>query len=97
MKLFEVNTSSIFNDEIRTYYTLEEDMALALEKVRNALPYEKNSVCNKPKKFSWIEGKVHKMKKKNIFTSNKFYIIMGIAAIIFLAICTEIGLEKSGW
>lgn len=52
MKLFEVNTSSIFNDEIRTYYTLEEDMALALEKVRNALPYEKNSVCNKPKKFS---------------------------------------------
>lgn len=37
------------------------------------------------------------MKKKNIFTSNKFYIIMGITAIIFLAVCTEIGLEKSGW
>lgn len=37
------------------------------------------------------------MKKKNIFTSNKFYIIMGIATIIFLAVCTEIGLEKSGW
>ena len=40
MKLFEINTSSIFDDEIRTYYTLEEDMALALEKVRSTLPYE---------------------------------------------------------
>ena len=43
MKLFEVNTSSIFDDEIRTYYTLEEDMALALEKVRNTLPYEETA------------------------------------------------------
>ena len=45
----------------------------------------------------YLIKRVHKMKKKNIFTSNKFYIIMGIAAIIFLAVCTEIGLEKSGW
>ena len=43
MKLFEVNTSSIFDDEIRTYYTLEEDMTLALEKVRNTLPYEETA------------------------------------------------------
>ena len=32
MKLFEIKTSSIFDDEIRTYYTLEEDMAMALKK-----------------------------------------------------------------
>ena len=43
MKLFEVKTTSIFYDEIRTYYTLEEDMALALEKVRNILPYEETT------------------------------------------------------
>lgn len=43
MKLFEINTSSIFDDEIRTYYTLEEDMALALKKVRSALPYEETA------------------------------------------------------
>lgn len=43
MKLFEVKTSSIFDDEIRTYYALEEDMALALEKVRNTLPYEETA------------------------------------------------------
>ena len=43
MKLFEINTSSIFDDEIRTYYTLEEDMTLALEKVRSTLPYEETA------------------------------------------------------
>lgn len=43
MKLFEVNASSIFDDKIRTYYTLKEDMALALEKVRSALPYEETT------------------------------------------------------
>ena len=43
MKLFEIKTSSIFDDEIRTYYTLEEDMTLALEKVRKALPYEETA------------------------------------------------------
>ena len=43
MKLFEVNTSSIFDDEIRTYYTLAEDMTKALEKVGKALPYEETA------------------------------------------------------
>ena len=43
MKLFEINTSSIFDDEIRKYYTLAEDMAMALEKVRSALPYEETA------------------------------------------------------
>ena len=43
MKLFEIKTSSIFDDEIRTYYTLAEDMTPALEKVRNTLPYEETA------------------------------------------------------
>ena len=43
MKLFKIETSSIFDDEIRTYYTLEEDMAMALEKVRSTLPYEETA------------------------------------------------------
>ena len=37
------------------------------------------------------------MKKKNIFTNTVFCVIIGIAAIIFLMICAEIGLTKSGW
>ena len=37
------------------------------------------------------------MKKKNIFTNTTFCVIIGIAAIIFLMICAEIGLTKSGW
>ena len=51
MKLFEVNTSSIFDDEIRTYYTLEEDMTLALEKVRSILPYEETAFAVSQKKL----------------------------------------------
>ena len=51
MKLFEIKTSSIFDDEIRTYYTLEEDMALALEKVRNILPYEETAFVISQKKL----------------------------------------------
>ena len=51
MKLFEIKTSSIFDDEIRTYYTLEEDMALALEKVRNTLPYEETAFTISQKKI----------------------------------------------
>ena len=51
MKLFEVNTSSIFDDEIRTYYTLEEDMAMALEKVRSTLPYEETAFAIGQKKL----------------------------------------------
>ena len=43
MKLFEVKTSSIFDAEIRTYYTLPEDIIPALEKVRNILPYEETT------------------------------------------------------
>ena len=43
MKLFEVNTSNIFDDEIRTYYTLAENMTIALEKVEGALPYEETA------------------------------------------------------
>ena len=43
MKLFEINTSSIFDDEIRTYYTLAEDITPALEKVRSILPYEETA------------------------------------------------------
>ena len=43
MKLFEIKTSSIFDDEIRTYYTLEEDIIPALEKVRSILPYEETA------------------------------------------------------
>ena len=51
MKLFEVNTSSIFDDEIRTYYTLAEDMTPALEKVRNTLPYEETAFAISQKKL----------------------------------------------
>ena len=51
MKLFEIKTSSIFDDEIRTYYTLEEDMALALEKVKNTLPYEETAFVISQKKL----------------------------------------------
>ena len=51
MKLFEIKTSSIFDDEIRTYYTLEEDMALALEKVRSTLPYEETTFAISQKKL----------------------------------------------
>ena len=51
MKLFEINTSSIFDDEIRTYYTLEEDMALVLEKVRSILPYEETAFAVSQKKL----------------------------------------------
>ena len=51
MKLFEIKTSSIFDDEIRTYYTLAEDMALALEKVRKALPYEETAFTISQKKL----------------------------------------------
>ena len=51
MKLFEINTSSTFDDEIRTYYTLAEDMAMALEKVRNILPYEETTFVISQKKL----------------------------------------------
>ena len=51
MKLFEINTSSIFDDEIRTYYTLEEDIIPALEKVRNTLPYEETAFVISQKKL----------------------------------------------
>ena len=51
MKLFEVNTLSIFDDEIRTYYTLAEDMALALEKVKSILPYEETAFAISQKKL----------------------------------------------
>ena len=51
MKLFEIKTSSIFDDEIRTYYTLAEDMTPALEKVRNTLPYEETAFVISQKKL----------------------------------------------
>ena len=51
MKLFEVNTSSIFDDEIRAYYTLAEDMTPALEKVRGTLPYEETAFVISQKKL----------------------------------------------
>ena len=51
MKLFKIETSSIFDDKIRTYYTLEEDMALALEKVRSTLPYEETTFVISQKKL----------------------------------------------
>ena len=41
MKLFEIKTSSIFDDEIRTYYTLAKDITPALEKVRSILHTKK--------------------------------------------------------
>ena len=37
------------------------------------------------------------MKKKNIFTNTAFCGIINIAAIIFLMVCADIGLTKSGW
>ena len=37
------------------------------------------------------------MKKKNIFTNTEFCVIISIAAIIFLMICADMGLTKSGW
>ena len=51
MKLFEIKTSSIFDDEIRTYYTLAEDMTPALEKVRGTLPYEETAFVISQKKL----------------------------------------------
>ena len=51
MKLFEINTSSIFDDEIRTYYTLAKDMTPALEKVKNILPYEETAFVISQKKL----------------------------------------------
>ena len=51
MKLFEIKTSSIFDDEIRTYYTLAENMTPALEKVRNTLPYEETAFAISQKKL----------------------------------------------
>ena len=51
MKLFEIKTSSIFDDEIRTYYTLAEDMTPALEKVRKTLPYEETAFVISQKKL----------------------------------------------
>ena len=51
MKLFEIKTSSIFDDEIRTYYTLAEDMTPALEKVRNTLTYEETVFAISQKKL----------------------------------------------
>ena len=51
MKLFEIKTSSIFDDEIRTYYTLAEDLTPALEKVRNILPYEETAFVISQKKL----------------------------------------------
>ena len=51
MKLFEIKTSSIFDDEIRTYYTLEKDMFMALEKVKNTLPYEETAFVISQKKL----------------------------------------------
>ena len=51
MKLFEIKTSSIFDDEIRTYYTLAEDMFKALEKIRKTLPYEETAFVIGQKKL----------------------------------------------
>lgn len=51
MKLFEIKTSSIFDDEIRTYYTLAEDMTPALEKVGKTLPYEETIFTISQKKL----------------------------------------------
>ena len=51
MKLFEIKTSSIFDDEIKTDYTLAEDMTPALEKVRNTLPYEETAFAISQKKL----------------------------------------------
>ena len=51
MKLFEIKTSSIFDDEIRTYYTLAEDMTKALTKVEAALPYEETAFAIGQKKL----------------------------------------------
>ena len=51
MKLFEIKTSSIFDDEIRTYYTLEEDLTPALEKIKNTLPYEETAFVISQKKL----------------------------------------------
>ena len=41
--------------------------------------------------------RVHKMKKKNIFTNTAFCVIISIVAIIFFMICAEIGLKRCGW
>lgn len=51
MKLFEIKTSSIFDDEIRTYYTLAKDLTQALEKVKNILPYEETAFVISQKKL----------------------------------------------
>ena len=37
------------------------------------------------------------MKKKSIFTNTTLCVIMSIAAIIFLMVCADRGLTKSGW
>ena len=40
MKLFEIKTTSIFDDEIRTYYVLANDMVPALDKIKTWIPYQ---------------------------------------------------------
>lgn len=39
-KLFEIKTTSIFDDEIRTYYVLASDMIPALDKIKEYIPYQ---------------------------------------------------------
>ena len=48
-KLFELRTTSIFDDEIRTYYVLATDMVTAIDKIENWIPYQEKvfTICQK--------------------------------------------------
>ena len=51
MKLFEIKTTSIFDDEIRTYYVLESDMIPALNKIKEYIPYQETAFTISQKKL----------------------------------------------
>lgn len=51
MKLFEIKTTSIFDDEIRTYYVLESDMIPALDKIKAWIPYQETVFTISQKEF----------------------------------------------
>ena len=51
MKLFEIKTTSIFDDEIRTYYVLASDMVPALDKIKEYIPYQETVFTISQKEF----------------------------------------------
>ena len=52
-KLFEIKTTSIFDDEIRTYYVLANDMIPALDKIKAWIPYQETVFTISKKELIW--------------------------------------------